>query len=85
VANRRRCRAKLSAAVSHFCPHATELPAAYREVWMISPGNHHSDVPTKALMQMLLALPRPEIRALAITSYLEGLARRGLILTGPLR
>jgi hypothetical protein len=52
---------------------------------MISPGNHHSDVPTKALMQMLLALPRPEIRALAITSYLEGLARRGLILTGPLR
>jgi hypothetical protein len=46
---------------------------------MISLG----DVPTMALM--LLALPGPEIRALAITACLEGRARRGLILTGPLR
>jgi hypothetical protein len=42
---------------------------------MISLGNRHSDVPTMALMQMLLALPGSEKRALAITACLEGRAR----------
>jgi hypothetical protein len=42
-------------------------------------GRYHSDVPARPLMRMLLELPAPGMRALAIAHYVAGLARRGLL------
>jgi hypothetical protein len=61
-----------------------ELPADYRDAWMRNLGGHFSEVPSRALRRLLLALPA-EMRALAITSYLEGLDDRGMILNVPLQ
>jgi hypothetical protein len=61
-----------------------ELPADYRDAWMRNLGGHFSEVPSRALTRMLLALPA-EIRVLAIISYLEGLADREVILNVPLQ
>ena len=60
--------------------HCAALPATARHNLVAYWGRDHSDVPTVQLMRMLLALPKPEMRALAIANYFEGLAQRGLIL-----
>ena len=48
-------------------------------------GRYHCDMPGKSLMRMLLWLPEPEVRALAIAHYVAGLAQRGLLYGSLLR
>ena len=48
-------------------------------------GGYHGDVPGESLMRMLLGLPEPEMRALAIAHYVAGLAQRGLLYSSLLR
>ena len=48
-------------------------------------GRYHGDVPGESLMRMLLGLPAPEMRALAIAHYVAGLAQRRLLYGSLLR
>jgi hypothetical protein len=63
--------------------HYAALPETERHKLVLFWARYHGDVPEQPLMRMLLALPEPEIRALAIAHYVTGLAQRGIIL-GPL-
>jgi hypothetical protein len=60
--------------------HYAALPETERHKLALSWARYHGDVPEQPLMRMLLALPGPQIRALAIAHYVQGLAQRGIIL-----
>jgi len=65
----------------HSCAaaHYAALPETERHNLVYFWARYHSDVSERALRRMLLALPEPEIRALAIAHYLTGLAQRGIL------
>ncbi len=59
------------------------MPAGERHNTLAHWARYKCEVPAEPLKRMLHLLPVPEIRALAIAHYIDGLAHRGLIL-GPL-
>ena len=63
----------------------TELSEKDRHNLVADWGRYHGDVPAESLMRMLLGLPEPEMRALAIAHYVAGLAQRGLLYGSLLR
>jgi len=63
----------------------TELSEKDRDNLVAHWGRYHCDMPGKSLMRMLLWLPEPEVRALAIAHYVAGLAQRDLLYGSLLR
>ena len=63
----------------------TELSEKDRHSLVADWGRYHGDVPAESLTCMLLGLPEPEMRALAIAHYVAGLAQRGLLYGSLLR
>ena len=64
---------------SRAAAHYAALPETERHNLVLFWARYHSDVPERPLLRMLLALPQPEVRAMAIAHYVAGLAQRGLL------